>query len=72
MIWPGTEVLMSDDQQKTVETVRKEVHSALAALTPAQAKELRARFGLDTAPSEGEEKLRALARELAMRKRLKQ
>jgi hypothetical protein len=54
MIWRRTEVLMSDDKQKTVEAVRNEVHSALAALTPAQAKELRARFGLDAAPTEGE------------------
>jgi hypothetical protein len=62
---------MSDDKQKTVEAVRNEVHSALAALTPAQAKELRARFGLDAAPTEGEEKLRALARELSRRKKPK-
>jgi DNA-directed RNA polymerase sigma subunit (sigma70/sigma32) len=62
---------MSDDKLKTAEALRKEIHAALAALTPTQAKELRARFGLDPAPTEDEKTLHALARELAMRKKLK-
>ena len=62
---------MNDDKLKAVEALRKEVHAALAALTPTQAKELRARFGLDPAPTEDEERLRALARQLAMRKKPK-
>jgi DNA-directed RNA polymerase sigma subunit (sigma70/sigma32) len=47
--------------------LRKEVQSLLNALSPGEAKALRARFGLDTPPEEDddEESLRALARELA-------
>jgi len=53
--------------------LRKEVESRLSALSPAEAKALRARFGLDTPPDEDddEESLRALARELTMLKQSK-
>jgi DNA-directed RNA polymerase sigma subunit (sigma70/sigma32) len=65
---------MSDDKRKPMEATRKDFHSVLAALTPQQAKALRARFGIDTpgrTPDEEEGALRALARELAMLKRKK-
>jgi DNA-directed RNA polymerase sigma subunit (sigma70/sigma32) len=55
-------------------TVRKEVHAILSALTPEEAKSLRARFGLDKAepsPDEEEATLRALARELVRLKKKK-
>jgi DNA-directed RNA polymerase sigma subunit (sigma70/sigma32) len=65
---------MSDDTRKSVEAIRKEVHSFLATLTPAQAKILRARFGInfvDPVIAEEEGTLRELARELAMLKKKK-
>jgi len=65
---------VSEEERKSVEAVRKEVHSLLAALTPAQAKALRARFGIKTmepGAAEEEGSLRALARELAMLKKKK-
>ena len=55
--------------------LRHEVHSYLAALSPGEAKALRARFGLDMAheADDDEEALRALVREVvATRKRQKQ
>jgi DNA-directed RNA polymerase sigma subunit (sigma70/sigma32) len=61
-----------DDERKSLEWIRHEVHTLLAALTPAKAKALRARFGIETAESivaEEEETLRALARELALLKK---
>jgi DNA-directed RNA polymerase sigma subunit (sigma70/sigma32) len=54
-----------------IEAYRKEIHAALATLTPEQARALRARFGIDgagAAPRE-EETLSALVRELAMLKK---
>jgi DNA-directed RNA polymerase sigma subunit (sigma70/sigma32) len=66
---------MSDDKPKSVEAIRKEVRSVLEILTPAQAKALRSRFGIDKAepsPHEEERALRALARELARLKKKKQ
>jgi hypothetical protein len=54
---------------KPIETTRAQVHSWLAALTPQEAKALRARFGIDDAgrtPDEEEVILRALARDLAV------
>jgi DNA-directed RNA polymerase sigma subunit (sigma70/sigma32) len=61
-------------KRKSVEVIRKEVHSVLATLTPAEAKALRARFGIKTMDPVGAEEeatLRALARELAMLKKKK-
>ena len=62
---------MSDEQRKSIEGIRKQVHSYLAALTPQEAKALRTRFGFSAAgrPDEDEEPLRALARELARLKK---
>ena len=64
---------MSDERGKSIDAIRKEVHSYLAALAPQEAKALRARFGFSAAggsdEDEDEEPVRALARELA---RLKQ
>jgi DNA-directed RNA polymerase sigma subunit (sigma70/sigma32) len=62
---------MSDEQGKSIEAIRKQVHSYLAALTPQEAKALRARFGLSGAgrSDEDEEPVRALARELARLKK---
>jgi hypothetical protein len=54
---------------KSIEATRAEVHSLLAALTPQEAKALRARFGIDEVgrtPDEEEVFLRALARDLAV------
>lgn len=56
-----------------MEAFQKEIHAALATLTPAQARAWRARFGnhgAGHAPRE-EETLSALVRELAMLKRRK-
>jgi hypothetical protein len=65
---------MSDDKTKPVDALRRETLSALAALTPAEAKALRARFGLEPqgpGPDADEAALRSLAQELAMRKKQK-
>jgi hypothetical protein len=66
---------MSEDEAKRMETIRKDVHSLLAALTPQVAKALRARFGFieatDRVADEDEGRLRALARELAILKNKK-
>jgi len=54
---------------KPIEATRAQVHSLLAALTPQEAKALRARFGIDgvgTTSDEDEVILHALARELAI------
>jgi hypothetical protein len=54
---------------KPIEATRAQVHSWLAALTPQQAKALRARFGIDKVgrtSDEDEVILHALARELAI------
>ncbi|MGA2563096.1 MAG: hypothetical protein ABSF96_05990 [Steroidobacteraceae bacterium] len=51
------------------EAIRAKVHSLLAALTPQEAKALRAQFGIDEAgraPDEEEVILRALARDLGV------
>ena len=62
---------MSDEPGKLTDAIRKQVHSYLAALTPQEARALRARFGLSAAgrSDEDEEPLRALARELARLKK---
>ena len=63
---------MTDEEPKYVEALRKKIHSVLAALTPEEAKALRARFGIktvDPAAAEEEGTLRALARERAMLKK---
>ena len=68
------EIKMIVEERKSVESIRKEVHTLLAALTPAQAKALRARFGIktmDPVAAEEEGTLRALARELALLKKKK-
>jgi DNA-directed RNA polymerase sigma subunit (sigma70/sigma32) len=65
---------MSDNKSKSIEAIRKEVHSCLASLTPREARALRARFRIDEAdriPDEDERTLHALARELAMIKKKK-
>jgi DNA-directed RNA polymerase sigma subunit (sigma70/sigma32) len=65
---------MTDEEHHSIEAIRKKVHSVLAALTPAEAKALRARFGigtLDQAAAAEEGTLRALARELAMLRKKK-
>jgi DNA-directed RNA polymerase sigma subunit (sigma70/sigma32) len=65
---------MSDDKGTWAEAIRKDVHSLLAALTPQEAKALRARFGIDEANRVADDEdgtLRALARELAMLKKKK-
>jgi hypothetical protein len=54
---------------KPIDVTRARVHSLLAALTPQQAKALRARFGIDergTTSDEDEVTLHALAHELAI------
>jgi hypothetical protein len=54
---------------KAIEAARAQVHSLLAALTPQQAKALRARFGIDEVGATSDEDeviLHALARELAI------
>ncbi len=57
---------------KWTEAMRKEVHSILAALTPEEAKALRARFGMAAAnQDEDEASLRALARQLSILKKSK-
>jgi predicted nucleic acid-binding protein len=43
----GAEVESSSTDQSTLEALRKTAHSMLAALTPEEAKVLRARFGID-------------------------
>jgi predicted nucleic acid-binding protein len=43
----GDEVESSSTDQSTLEALRKTTHSVLAALTPEEAKVLRARFGID-------------------------
>ena len=62
---------MSDERGKSVDAIRKQVHSYLAALTPQEAKAMRARFGFSAASrsDEDEEPVRALARELARLKK---
>ncbi len=65
---------MMAQERKSAESIRKEVHTLLAALTPAQAKALRARFGIKTMdPAVAEEggTLRALARAIALLKKKK-
>jgi DNA-directed RNA polymerase sigma subunit (sigma70/sigma32) len=67
-------VYMKHNKPGRVEAVRKQVHSILETLTPAEAKALRTRFGMDLAEQSAEEEgetLRALARELAMLKKKK-
>jgi DNA-directed RNA polymerase sigma subunit (sigma70/sigma32) len=63
---------MSQASNRSMEDIRKKVHSYLAALTPDEAKALRARFGLskDQSPDSDEEGLRALARHLATLKKM--
>ena len=55
-----------------VSRLRREVHSALSALPPSQARALRARFALDTAADkvDDEESLLKLAQELTRLNRL--
>jgi DNA-directed RNA polymerase sigma subunit (sigma70/sigma32) len=63
---------MGDEKADWTEAIRSEVHSLLAALTPQEAKALRARFGIDDAnrvADDEEGTLRALARELTMLKK---
>jgi DNA-directed RNA polymerase sigma subunit (sigma70/sigma32) len=63
---------MSDRKDKSMEAIRKEVHTLLANLTPQEAKALRARFKIDLAderPDEAERQLQDLARELARLKK---
>ena len=62
---------MSDERGKSIDAIRKEVHSYLAALTPQEAQALRTRFGLSAAggSDEDEDPVRALARELARLKK---
>jgi DNA-directed RNA polymerase sigma subunit (sigma70/sigma32) len=63
---------MGQASNKSMEDIRKKVHSYLAALTPEEAKTLRARFGLSPmgqAPDTDEEALRALAGQLARLKK---
>jgi DNA-directed RNA polymerase sigma subunit (sigma70/sigma32) len=62
---------VSDDKGTWAELMRTDVQSLLAALTPQQAKALRARFGIDEAnriADDDEATLRALAGEPAMLK----
>jgi DNA-directed RNA polymerase sigma subunit (sigma70/sigma32) len=63
---------MSQASNKSMEDIRKTVHSYLAALTPEEAKALRARFGLSQgqATDTDEEALRALASHLATLKKM--
>jgi DNA-directed RNA polymerase sigma subunit (sigma70/sigma32) len=59
---------------KSAESIRNDLHAFLTALTPAQAKALRARFGmepLDPVAADDETTLHALARELAALKKKK-
>jgi hypothetical protein len=58
---------MSDEPERPIDAIRKQVHAYLAALTPEEAKALRTRFGFEREPDE--EPLRALARELAKLKK---
>jgi DNA-directed RNA polymerase sigma subunit (sigma70/sigma32) len=63
---------MNDGREKSADAIRKQVLNYLAALTPQEAKVLRARFGISTVDrsNEGDEaSLRALARELARLKK---
>ena len=65
---------MINRERKSVESIRKEVHTFLAALSPEQAKALRARFGMkatDPVVANEEDTLRDLARELAALKKKK-
>jgi DNA-directed RNA polymerase sigma subunit (sigma70/sigma32) len=67
---------MREDEAKRMETIRDDVHSLLAALTPQEAKALRARLGIieatDRVADEDEGTLRALARALAILKNKKE
>ena len=63
---------MGQASNKSMEDIRKKVHSYLAALTPEEARALRARFGLSPmgqSPDTDEEALRALAGELTRLKK---
>ncbi len=63
---------MSDEERKPADALRREVISVLAALTPQEAKALRARFGIEPVgpgADVDEGAVRALARELATRKK---
>jgi hypothetical protein len=62
---------MSAEKEQSADTLRNQVHSYLATLTPQEAKALRALFGLSAAgrSDEDEEPIRALARELARLKK---
>jgi hypothetical protein len=60
---------MSASAAKPIEQVRKEVHAALASLTPEQARTLRVVFRISSSGPTGDEEentVRALARELAV------
>jgi len=60
---------MTENKPKSAEILRKEVDTFLAALTPAEAKALRARFGIeamDPVESKDEAALREIARELSI------
>lgn len=60
---------MTDNKPKSAEILRKEVDTFLAALTPAQAKALRTRFGIETVDPVGardDAALREIARELSI------
>lgn len=63
---------MGQASNESMEDIRKKVHSYLAALTPEEARALRARFGLSPmsqSPDADEEALRALVRELTRLKK---
>jgi len=65
---------MIENEREWMERVRQRIHTLLAALTPEEAKALRARFGIsaeDSAAAEEEGTLLAMARELAILKKQK-
>ena len=62
---------MHDGKLKSMEALRKEVHTHLMNLPPEEAKSLRARFRMEKGDDAAESDLRALARELARWKKKK-
>jgi hypothetical protein len=60
---------MQNDKTKSMEAIRKMVHTHLMSLTPEEAKALRTRFGIERRKDADDGDLRALAGELARLKK---